>query len=323
MTASFYSAETLDDVMRWVIDQILRTGNDICPTKGPAKEITGVVLEITNPLSRISRTETKGTPFSCLGELCWYLSGCNDIDSIAYYLPKYRRYAEGQKVFGGYGPRFFNWNGFNQFANVTDILASRMDTRKAVIQLFDAKDLAKQHKDVPCTCSIQFMVRQQKLHMFTFMRSNDAYIGLPHDIFCFTMLQEIMAKTLSCEIGRYKHMVGSLHLYSQDTNLAQQFLDEGWQSTQSFMQPMPTGDPWPAIEFLLSAERMIRTGQGFNLKTLGSVDSYWADLVRLLLIYRSAKDGDSSLVHKLRSQMVSECYDPFIIQRITSAQTTP
>jgi len=40
---------------------------------------------------------------------------------------------------------------------------------------------------------MQFMVRRRRLHLLTNMRSNDAFIGLPHDIFAFTMLQEIMA----------------------------------------------------------------------------------------------------------------------------------
>ena len=74
MTVPFYSGPTLDDVMRWTFEMILDEGEHICPTKGPAKELSGVILEISNPLARISRTETRGRPFSCLGELCWYLS---------------------------------------------------------------------------------------------------------------------------------------------------------------------------------------------------------------------------------------------------------
>ena len=61
--------ETLDDVLRSVTEQILSLGGDINPTKGAAKEIVGVLLELSNPRARLSRTETKGKPFSCLGEL--------------------------------------------------------------------------------------------------------------------------------------------------------------------------------------------------------------------------------------------------------------
>ena len=244
MASSFYSGETLDDVMRWVLEQIQQEGEDIHPTKGPAKELSGVLLEITNPLARISRTETKGKPFSCLGELCWYLAQTKDLSFIAYYLPAYRKYAEGKEIYGGYGPRLFDWNGLNQFATVADILRTKPDSRQAVIQLFDAHDILEPHKDIPCTCTMQFMVRKKQLHMLTYMRSNDALVGMPHDIFCFTMLQEIMARTLSVELGQYKHLVGSLHLYKESMDNAQQFLDEGWQSTTTLMRPMPKGSPW-------------------------------------------------------------------------------
>ena len=317
MGVPYYSDETLDDVMRWVFEHILLEGEEIHPTKGPARELSGVLLEIKNPLARISRTETKGKPFSCLGELCWYLAQTRDLEFISHYIPAYRKYADGQEIFGGYGPRLFNWDGFNQFANVADILRRKPDSRQAVIQLFDARDIKEFHKDIPCTCTMQFMIRQERLHMFAYMRSNDAFVGMPHDIFCFTMLQEIMARTLSVELGQYKHMVGSLHLYKESEKNARQFLDEGWQPTTTLMQPMPLGDPWPAITSVLSAEHIIRTGQESDETSLtGDLDSYWADIVRLLLIFRSIKDKNADRILELREEMSSSVYDSFIDARL-------
>ena len=43
------------------------------------------------------------------------------------------------------------------------------------------------------------MIRSGQMDMITYMRSNDVFLGLPHDIFAFTMIQEIMARTLSVE----------------------------------------------------------------------------------------------------------------------------
>ncbi len=320
MTISFYSEETLDDVMRWVFKWILREGEDIQPTKGPAKELSGVLLEIANPLARISRTETRGKPFSCLGELCWYLAQSRDLSFIAYYLPAYSKYADGLELFGGYGPRLFNWNGLNQFLNVANILKKKPDSRQAVIQLFDAHDIRGCHKDIPCTCTIQFIIRSKQLHMITYMRSNDAFVGMPHDIFCFTMLQEIMARILSVELGQYKHMVGSLHLYSRDIEEARRFLEEGWQPTATLMRPMPEGDPWPSIEALLCAEHAIRAGDDLTPGLLESLDPYWADLIRLLQIFRSSKYKDSARMQTLRTQMSFCGFNQFIDRRIRSLQ---
>ena len=118
-----FSAETLDDVMRLSFKKIMEAGENIRPSRGPAREIAGVVLKITNPLARISRTESRARPFSCLGELCWYLSGSNELSFIEYYIPQYRKDADGGEIHGGYGPRLFNWKGVNQFRAMLDLLS--------------------------------------------------------------------------------------------------------------------------------------------------------------------------------------------------------
>lgn len=162
MTSPYFLGRTLDDVMHSVVEQILLHGDQINPSRGPAKELTGVLLEITDPRARLSRTETRGKPYSCLGELCWYLAKSKDLNFISYYLPVYRRSADGNEIFGGYGPRLFDWRGLNQLANVTDVLRRKPDSRQAVIQLFDASDIVEEHKDIPCTCTLQFMIRRGK-----------------------------------------------------------------------------------------------------------------------------------------------------------------
>ncbi len=316
MARAHFSGKTIDDLMRLVIRQILARDDRIYPTKGGGKgavELTGVLLEVTDPRARLSRTETRGKPYSCLGELCWYLAGSNDLDFISYYIPEYKKYADGHRIFGGYGPRLFNWAGLNQLANIADLLKKKHDSRQAVIQLFDRHDILQEHKDVPCTCSLQFMRRRNELHMFTNMRSNDAYKGLPHDVFCFTMLQEIMARTLSVDVGTYKHAVGSLHLYIMDLEKAQRFLNEGWQPTIGVAMPeMPTGDPWPAIELLLKAESAIRTTGAIDDGILDAVDPYWADLIRLLKVFECKKKKTVGNIRALRGSMSSKVYSPFI-----------
>ena len=176
---------------------------DISTSRGKTSEIIGALLLLKNPLARISRTETKGTPFSALGELIWYLSKTNNLDFISYYIPKYIEESEdGKTIYGGYGPRLFNFHDkFNQVEIVIDLLRRKPSTRRAVIQLFDAEDIVEKRIEIPCTCTLQFMIRNNKLHMFTSMRSNDAFLGLPHDIFTFTLFQEIIARTLNVELG--------------------------------------------------------------------------------------------------------------------------
>jgi thymidylate synthase len=311
MSHAHFVSETLDDVLRLVIHEIVACGERIHPTKGPADEITGVLLEISNPRARLSRTETRGRIFSALGELCWYLAGSKDAEFISYYLRNYRDSAENGEIFGGYGPRLFSWKEVNQISNVIRVLGQR-DSRRAVIQLFDARDIAEKHEDVPCTCTLQFLLRQGKLHLFTNMRSNDVHLGLPHDVFCFTMLQEIIARSVSVELGTYKHAVGSLHLYVKDAPDVECFLGEGLQPTSQVMPAMPPGDPWPSTRVLLEAESAIRNGLAFDERRLAQFEPYWADLARLLQAFQCKKRGDVEGIIAVRARMSSGAYFPFI-----------
>jgi thymidylate synthase len=149
------------------------------------------------------------------------------------------------------------------------------------------------------------------------MRSNDAWLGLPHDVFAFTMLQEILARDLSVSLGVYKHAVGSMHLYERDRDSAKQFLAEGWQSTDMPMPPMPTGDPWLAIQSVLEAEEAIRNGAIVDNEKITQLDPYWADLIRLLQLLRCSRDGDVGGMENLRQSMASTAYHPYIQRRIT------
>lgn len=318
MREAYFQGPTIDDVMRRVFESILSKGEHINPSKGGASELRGILIEITNPRARLSRTENRGKPFSCLGELCWYLARSDRLDFISYYIPDYERYANGDTIFGAYGPRFFNWHGLDQVKNVIELLARKKDSRQAVIQLFDAADLTEIHNDIPCTCTIQLILRNDRLHMFTSMRSNDAFLGMPHDIFAFTMLQEIVARSLSVDLGTYVHSVGSLHIYDHQLPLAKQYLEEGWQTTMSTMPQMPTGDPWPAIYTLVEAERALRLTGSLRDVPLAKLDPYWTDLIRLLQIFRSSKDGATRLIESLRDEMHSDIYRPFIQQRLSA-----
>jgi len=311
----YISAPTLDDLLMRVYKKLLVSKNSVKPTRGKIMEETGALLEIKNPRARLSRTESRGKIFSCLGELLWYLAGTKDLEYICYYIPRYRGESEDEKtIYGGYGPRLFNTRGQDQVANVLRILKEKPSSRKAVIQLFDSDDLAIARKEIPCTCTLQFMIRNRRLQMLTHMRSNDAYIGLPHDVFCFTMLQEIIARILNVELGTYKHFVGSLHLYEENIEGASQYLEEGWQSSTISMPIMPIGDPWPSIHVLLKAESDIRANSIVDLSKLG-LDPYWADFVRLLQIYRQYKNKDASGIARIKSikeEMSSHVYRTYI-----------
>lgn len=280
-------ANNLDDLLIDLYEVLLNSNNRETSTKGSYSEITGCTLKLSNPLARLSRSETKGTLFSCLGELLWYLSGSDDADFISYYIKNYKQYAEtDNKIHGGYGPRLHKMRGeFDQIQQVIHKLKEKPTTRQAVIQLFDASDIATQYKDTPCTLSLQFLIRNNQLDMYTMMRSNDAFVGLPHDIFVFTMLQEIIARRVGVAMGSYTHFVTSMHLYLADFEKAVQFKEEGFMPWEPVMQPMPSELFEESISLVLALEKKLRTENSWDENSVAQLAPYWQDLIHLLKIY--------------------------------------
>lgn len=314
-----FEAATLDDLMHDVFEHILEHGHNNNASKGANIEVLGCELRLTNPIARVSRTESRGLIFSCLGELFWYLSGSNDGCHIAKYIPKYGTFVEDDgSIHGGYGKRlFYMHEKYNQIERVIEQLKIGAGTRKAVIQLFDSSDLARDYKDIPCTLNLQFVVRNKKLHMFTMMRSNDAYIGLPHDIFVFTMLQEMLAKELGCELGIYHHYVASLHIYNENIKSARRFINEGFQITDSIMDEMPYTGFFSIRDELLKFESEIRCGIDLNINELNLCD-YWKDILRLLQFYNKKESGnfqDLRYASEVRKKITNTKYQSLINNR--------
>lgn len=318
MRKKYFEEDTLDDLMHTVLESLVSDKEIIKASRGSMTELMGPTLVLNNPRARLSRSESKGKLFSALGELLWYLSGDIKLEFVRYYVGSHyeQESDDGVTVRSGYGERLFRYDGkINQVKNVIDLLKKRPSSRQAVIQIFDASDIAGGYKSIPCTCVLQFLVRDNKLNLITYMRSNDAYLGLPHDVFAFTMLQEIIARSVGVEVGVYQHSAGSLHLYECARQKAEQYLSEGWQSTEVEMSPMPEGDPWPAIQRVCEVEAQIRLNQ---LKSLDSLNlpNYWLDLCRLLLIFRHHRNGTPELALAYKREMHDKFYHLFIDDKV-------
>lgn len=181
-------------------------------------EILNAVTVIKDPTQNILKSDIRKLPMRyAVGELLWYLSGSNKLSAIKRYSKAWENLSDdGETVNSAYGYRIANQFGFNQWDFVRELLKKDPNTRQAVIHIKDASD--KPTKDTPCTVSLQFLLRDGKLHLTTYMRSNDIWLGFPYDVFSFTCLQILMANELDVEIGEYTHIAGSLHLYTRNAS---------------------------------------------------------------------------------------------------------
>jgi len=298
--------------MHDIIDELLKNGQPVIPTKGRNVEVIGVTLELTNPRARLSRSSARGKLFSCVGELAWYMRGSNEADVIAYYIPEYANSAQEGVLRGAYGPRLFG--AAQSVHGIIDLLTAKPSTRRAVIPIISVQDLSNDSLDVPCTCLLQFFLRDDLLDVVVYMRSNDVIRGFVHDVFAFTMIQELVARGVGVEVGRYIHMVGSMHLYDADRAAAEAYLIEGWHEPGAVMLAMPQGTPFEDIDQFLAREESIRLGSPSALKVRELGDGFWDDLVRVLLVH-NALASNSQGIEEIRSSLANGSYQIYLSDR--------
>ena len=330
------SADNLDDLMRRIFIRLLsgnKRNNRVTSRKGDSTEVWGALLELTNPRARLGRSEARARVFSPLGELLWYLGGGDRLDQINYYVAGYDAFSDdGKTLAGAYGRRLFSEarrSGGSEIKDewqrIIDILRAEPGSRNAIIQIYSNADGAKKgpdsrrSKDIPCTCTLHFVIRRRRLHLHVHMRSNDVFLGLPHDVFAFTMLQEIAARELGVEPGTYQHSVASLHLYDDTDALkaranAQKYVDEGLHDIVP-MPSMPAGDPWPSIRQVLGAEAEIRAGNP-DYEPPPGLDPYWQDLITLLRVYASGKYRNGEGSEELLARLHHGGFKLYVLDRI-------
>ena len=213
---------------------VIQDGISIAPTKGPALEYPGVfAVEIEMPQSII--LDVPGREFRHVIGALEGLSLVGQVSIAETFIDRvaaFRPFVRHSIFWGVYGPR-----AVGSIGQIATMLAVKPDSRQAVISLYNSKtDLGRPEEvDVPCTLTIQFKVRRQRLEMWVAMRSNDVWLGLPYDLMQFAMLQAAIAQHLGIPAGPYTHTAGSMHLYDRHSVKAQEVYRsgsvEGWNPT--------------------------------------------------------------------------------------------
>lgn len=200
------------------------TGQDVQSSRdgNVAAEILNAVTIINDPRANIVESDLrKLSKRYMIGELMWYLAADNTLKGIQNYTKAWDRMSDdGEVVNSNYGHKIHKFYGFDQWEYVKNLLKADPNSRQAVIHIKNPMDYKT--KDTPCTVCLQFFIREGKLFLTTYMRSNDVWFGFPYDVFNFTCFQIRMAMELGVGIGSYTHIAGSLHLYQRDLD---KFLD--------------------------------------------------------------------------------------------------
>lgn len=226
------------DLVRWVLTH----GEDVAPRGQNTREIEDATIFIKDVYNTLPLKVNRGTvPGIGAVEACQLLAGVSTPRTVLAVGPQFSNFTEDNGLFhGAYGLRT---NG--QYESVIGRLKHDPNTRQAVVTIWDPKlDLLPYKRDYPCTVLHQFRIRNNRLNMSVYMRSNDVWLGAAYDFFQFTRVQIAIASVLGIEPGSYAHHVGSLHIYEQHYGPA-----EDLQYTDAMVHiPNITGPTWGVIE---------------------------------------------------------------------------
>lgn len=182
-------------------------------------EVINAITVLEDPTKNVMTNEARKLSMKyAIGELLWYLSGNKSLDEIRKYTKAWDRMSDdGKTVNSNYGWCIKKKYGFDQYEYVKKLLSKDSETRQAIIHIKEPRNtIENPTKDLNCTVCLQFFVREGKLYMTTYMRSNDIWMGFPYDVFQFTCLQILLSMELGVGLGTYTHIAGSLHLYERD-----------------------------------------------------------------------------------------------------------
>lgn len=234
MRTSHPSFRTLSEAYPRLIEDILSNGNPVSPRGMATKEICGVsfLLETIDDCVPLQKSRKLNYRFAVLEGLL-NVHGSYPAELILKYNRNMERFmnpATGTWD-GAYAPRIGAC-----LKSVYELLARDPDTREAVIPIFATHDALAigVSKDVPCTTTLQFLIRGGRLNTIATMRSNDILWGLSLDVNQFVTVTRALASWLGIQTGWYLHQAGSFHSYDEREEQLRTILEAEKNKTEEY-----------------------------------------------------------------------------------------
>lgn len=209
------TARTIPEAHRRIVYRVWNFGKEVVDERGDViRELLDVHIKInTDDCTHVKNFETM------------------DNDFAEGLLNKKFAIKKGNDFVYAYGDRIYT---FNQLEKTIQSLIDNPSTRRAYIPIYRWDDNSKFIEDVPCWTSLQFLIRDEKLHMIDYFRSNDVFYAMPSDIYGARSLQYYVAAMVTAgsleagkpgvSVGNFTHHIGSAHIRMTDEDAVLNFL---------------------------------------------------------------------------------------------------
>jgi len=176
----------------------LQVGRRLSDDQSDIYEIEGVAFEILLPCK--------------VGDLVGTYGSRERMDAMM------KNFTTMEPQFGykySYGERIFQTgNKGSSYEFLKSLLSRRPDTKTATISLIRADDFEKNH--IPCITSMDFKIREGKISLHYFARSQDIYKKSYADNLAMGAILQRLAQDIGCEVGKICGYLASAHVYTKD-----------------------------------------------------------------------------------------------------------
>lgn len=213
--------ENMRDGYADLVRGVLLNGRPVAPRGYKTWEVEDATFELLDPTDALPVGVGRDiNPAIGAAEALCLIGGIGDPTLMTSVSKAFHRFLDGGQLHGAYGPRVAP-----QLVQAVKRLERDPDSRQAIVTIWDPMYDNSNVRDLPCTLSFNFRIRDDKLNMSTTMRSNDVWLGTAYDVFMFTQLQCTIANVLEIPVGTYRHHAYSLHLYERNIDAVDQLHD--------------------------------------------------------------------------------------------------
>lgn len=189
-------AKSLGECWIACIDHVLRYGSLHKDEDVAIRESLGLSVHVSNPQCQDALIDAVG-----------------DRSVIERMLTKFSKGVEMPERPFTYGSRIFDNSGINQFEWIVQRLMNKRETKSATIGLLIPGSEAV---NLPCLTTIDAKIRDDKLDLHFFFRSQNIFGRQYANLLALSKLQKDIADACGIGVGALRGYVSSAHIYEFD-----------------------------------------------------------------------------------------------------------